>query len=422
MSKPFIRNHPNNMPTGKPPGIVRNRFVQLIVASTIFLQTGIWVRNFSILLYVMDKTGQNPQAVSWISVAEYAPIFLFSIIGGTFADRWRPKRTMIWCDVLSAISVFAVLLAFLFASWKAIFFATLTSAVLSQFSQPSGLKLFKQHVPSDQVQAGTAMLQTITAVFMIIGPMLGAFVYQKFGITTSICVMAVAFLLSAGVLFFLPEHDQAAPNRSGLTVWQELRAGLRYVWASPLLRTLCGVYGAAGLGVGACQPLGVFIVVERLGLTKDSLQWLLATNGFAMLVGGAVIIGMAKKISPQKLVALGLFASGISSIGIGFSTNLVLTLVMQFINGFFFPCIPIGLNTIMLKKVKESYIGRVNGILFPIFTGLMVIMMSLAGWLKTVVGLVTMYELAGLLFLISVMLLVPLFKEREEAHKPETES
>ncbi|RNB77570.1 MFS transporter, partial [Brevibacillus fluminis] len=182
-------------------------------------------------------------------------------------------------------SVFAVLLAFLFASWKAIFFATLISAVLSQFSQPSGLKLFKQHVPSDQVQAGTAMLQTITAVFMIIGPMLGAFVYQKFGITTSICVMAVAFLLSAGVLFFLPEQDQAAPSRSGLTVWQELKAGLRYVWASPLLRTLCGVYGAAGLGVGVCQPLGVFIVVERLGLPKDSLQWLLATNGVAMLVG-----------------------------------------------------------------------------------------------------------------------------------------
>ena len=88
----------------------RNRFVQVIIASSIFLQIGIWVRNFAILLFVMDKTNNNPVAVSLISVAEFAPIFIFSFIGGTFADRWRPKRTMVWCDLLSAISVFAVLL------------------------------------------------------------------------------------------------------------------------------------------------------------------------------------------------------------------------------------------------------------------------------------------------------------------------
>ena len=49
-----------------------------------------------------------------ILVAEFAPIFIFSFIGGTFADRWNPKKTMVWCDILSAISVFAVLVTLLF--------------------------------------------------------------------------------------------------------------------------------------------------------------------------------------------------------------------------------------------------------------------------------------------------------------------
>ncbi len=61
-------------------------------------------------------------AISMISVAEFAPIFIFSFIGGTFADRWKPKRTMIWCETLSSLSVFAVLITLMFGTWKIVFF------------------------------------------------------------------------------------------------------------------------------------------------------------------------------------------------------------------------------------------------------------------------------------------------------------
>ncbi|GIP37103.1 MFS transporter [Paenibacillus sp. J31TS4] len=401
----------------KPAGILSNRFVQLIVLSSVFLHTGIWVRNFAILMYVLEKTGQDAKAVSLISVAEYAPIFVFSLIGGTFADRWRPKRTMIWCDLLSATSVGAVLLAFLFASWKAIFFATLISAILSQFSQPSALKLFKQHVPPEQLQSGMAMFQTTMALFMIIGPMLGTFVYESFGIQTAIGVMTAAFLLSAGTLTFLPESEQTEKQKAGTSVWQELQEGLRYVWSRSVLRTMGGVYAAAGLGMGLLQPLGVFIVVERLGLPKDNLQWFLVTNGAAMLIGGVLVMGWAKSLSPQKLLAIGLLATGVSAVCIGLSTSLAFSLVMQFFNGLLFPCIHIGLNTLILKGTEEAYIGRVNGVLNPVFTGTMVVTMSLAGWLKNGFGLVPIYESAGLLFVVSMLLLIPLFKLKEGVTK-----
>ncbi|MGE5703839.1 MAG: MFS transporter, partial [Clostridia bacterium] len=115
--------------------------------------------------------------------------------------------------------------------------------------------------------------------------------------------------------------------------------------------------------------------------------------------------------------------SGLTAIGIGASSVFAVTLVLQFFNGLFFPCIHIGLNTMILKGTEESFIGRVNGVLNPIFMGMMVLTMSMAGWLKSTFGLVTMYETAGVLFLISMLLLVPLFKIKvEEAPKPETQS
>lgn len=376
----------------------RNRFVQVIVVSSILLQIGIWVRNFSILLFVMEKTKNNSLAVSMISVAEFAPIFVFSFVGGTLADRWRPKSTMIWCDLLSACSVFITLLTIIFGTWEAVFFVTLISAILSQFSQPSSMKLAKEHIPEEQLETVIAMLQTLMAIFMIIGPILGTMIYQRCGINIAVGIMAVAFLLSAGVLTFLPSDAKSDKEQIITNFWQQLRDGFAYVWKNRVLTILGLVFAIAGLAVGIVQPLGVFIIVERLNLPKENLQWLFTVNGTAMLIGGGLLISFSSKILPQKLLVLGLLANAIAMIGIGLSTKWIFTLTFQFLNGMFMPCIQIGVNTLILKFSEKEFVGRVNGVLNPMFIGFMLVTMSLTGWLKNNFSLAFLYVTSGLLF------------------------
>ncbi|NOW85645.1 putative MFS family arabinose efflux permease [Clostridium beijerinckii] len=382
----------------------RNRFVRVIIASSIFLQIGIWVRNFAILLFVMEKTNNNPIAVSLISVAEFAPIFIFSFIGGTFADRWRPKRTMVWCDLLSAISVFAVLLTIIFATWEAVFFVTFISSILSQFSQPSAMKLFKVHVPEEFMQTGMAIFQTLMSIFMIIGPALGTIVFQKFGIDISISVMGVAFLLSASVLTLLPADEIIEKTETTNHFLEELKEGFAYVWQQRELTILGSVFAVSGLAVGIIQPLGVFLIVERLGLPKENLQLLLMVNGAAMFIGGGSVMTISKKVMPQKLLAIGLIVNTISMVGMGLSSSWIIILLFQFLNGFFMPCIQIGINTLILQLTKSEFVGRVNGVLNPMFMGFMVITMSITGWLKSQFSLTILYISAGILFLIGAML------------------
>lgn len=399
--------------------LLRNRVIQTLLLSTLFLQIGIWVRNFSILLFVVEKTNEDPVAVSLISVAEFAPIFLFSFIGGTFADRWRPKRTMIWCDFLSAISVFVVLLTLMFGSWKIIFFATLVSSILSQFSQPSGMKLFKLHVKEELIQMGMSIYQTIFAMFMILGPVLGTFVYQQFGIDAAIIIMGIAFLLSAAILFLLPPDYEVEEKDEATTVVQEMKAGFSYVLNSRTLTLLGGCFAAAGLALGLTQPLGVFLVTERLGLPKEHLQWLMMAFGIGMIMGGAFTVGLSKKVPPQILLALGMSASALGFIVMGFSNLFWLTLAAEFISGLFMPCIQIGINTMILKNTDAAFIGRVNGILNPIFMGTMVITMTASGWLKKTFSLVAMYETTAVLFMVGILFLIPLFKGAAAINKSE---
>lgn len=396
-----------------PVSLFKNRIVLAIMTSSFLLQLGIWVRNFAILLYVTDITNNDPLYVSLISVAEFAPIFIFSFIGGTFADRWKPKLTMVWCDFLSAVSIFAVLLTLMYGSWYAIFFATLVSAILSQFSMPSAMKLFKQHISPNQLQGVMAMFQSLNAIFMVIGPLIGTFVYQKYGIYTSISIMGIMFLLSALVLLVLPKDLEKEKTEEN-NFKKEFMDGFKYVMQSKILKSMGLTFVACGLAVGLIQPLMIFLTIENLGQTKDFLQWLLMANGVGMLVGGGIVMAIAQKVSPQKLLFIGIFAAMIFTILIGWSTNSTFTIALQVLNGLFFPCIHIGINTLILKNTDESFVGRVNGVLNPMFMGMMVIGMTASGLLKVPLTLFGVYVVSGILFLIGALFVVPLFKIKGE--------
>jgi DHA3 family macrolide efflux protein-like MFS transporter len=398
--------------------LFRNRVIQAILFSALFLQIGVWVRNFAVLLFVVDQTKGDPLAISMISIAEFLPIFLFSFIGGTFADRWRPKRTMIWCDLLSAASSFLVLVTILFFTWKAVFFATLISAILSQFSQPSGMKLFKMHVPAEQIQLGMSLYQTIFAVFMILGPILGTYVYENFGIGLAIAIMGISFVLSAVVLFFLPE-DRRMEEKDEKSILQDMTAGIRYVLSKKTLTLLSGCFVTAGLALGMIQPLAVFLVTERLELEKDALQWLFMAHGIGMILGGGVAMGLAKSLSPQKLLIFSMTISAAGIAGAGLSTILWLTLLFEVIIGIVMPAIHISINTMILQHTEEAFVGRVNGILSPLFMGGMVLTMSIAGILKGWFPIEAIYVASGLLFFIGSLFVVPMMRLQMESTQTE---
>ena len=64
-----------------------NRPFMLLMVSDIFQNLGIWIRNMALLFFVIEQTDGDPIAVSILTIVEYFPIFLFSIIGGVMADR-----------------------------------------------------------------------------------------------------------------------------------------------------------------------------------------------------------------------------------------------------------------------------------------------------------------------------------------------
>lgn len=89
-----------------------NRFVPAILLSGLFLQLGIWVRNFSVFLFVMEQTNEDPFAVSMISVVSLPRFLFFQSLeellqtGGSRRERWFG---VIFSAVFMVIGVILVL-------------------------------------------------------------------------------------------------------------------------------------------------------------------------------------------------------------------------------------------------------------------------------------------------------------------------
>lgn len=392
--------------------LLHNGFVRAILISNVCSQLGIWIRNFAVLLYVMDMTGGDAFAISMISVAEYGPIFLFAFVGGVFADRWRPKATIVWCEILSACSVFIVFLMLESGSWDAVFFATLCSSILSQFAQPSGMKLFKIHVPDEDASIGMSLLQTLFSLFMIIGPILGTWVFQQWGISAALVLTSGLFMLSALAMLFVPKDQETSVNTAAApSILHDMADGVRYVLFKRDLLRLSLCFMVVGLGVGLISPLSVFLVTERLGLSAQDLQWITIPYGVGEILGGIVTFMLASRIAPGRLLIIGLIVNGAGILLLGLSTILWLTMLSQFLIALLQPAIFIGNHTLVMQQTEQAYIGRVTGLRTPLMTGAMLITMGCSGLLKQAMSLTYVYALAGACFLVGFLMIIPLLHD-----------
>lgn len=382
--------------------LFRIRTFRIVFYADLLQQLSIWIRNMALLFFIIEQTDRNPIAISLLSIAEYAPIFLISFIGGALADRWNPKRTMIAGDLLSAVSVIAIWLLVGTGIWQAVFAATAVSAIVSQFSQPSSSVLFKRHVPDRLVSSAIGLAQGLVSVFLIIGPAVGTLIYEWFGVSVSLLTIACLFVLSAWIQRKLPDSDKPVSQRQPLL--RDLKEGLSYVRGSANLVVMLWLFAMLGLGAGIVEPLEVFILVDRLGLEEQSIQWFLALAGIGLLIGGGIAAVWGANWSQRTTAFVALLALAVSMAVKVCSQWVALTVLMEVMVGSILAFMQVALGTLMIRLVDEAFVGRVSGLMAPAVTAGTLLGAALSGFLMEWLGLFAVYGIAASLIVISALI------------------
>lgn len=399
--------------------LLKNRVFQIIMVTDTIQQMSIWIRNMAVLFFVIQQTHADPVAISLITIFEYLPIFVFSYIGGAMADKWNPKKTMIIGDALSAVSVLIILFLIMQGAWEAVFAATLVSSIVTQFSAPSSVIMFKRNIKAELITPAISISQSMLSLYLIVGPIIGTLLYENLGIQSSLTIISIMFFLSSLVQFLLPNSPRSL-ELAKATVLHQLKEGLIYIAHDAGLRILFIVLAVFGFAQGLIQPLTVFILTDRLGIDPENLQWFYSLSGVGLLVGAILSMTIVNKLKTRTILVGCMLAYAVLTATEALSTVIYITAPLYFLSGLTTAFVQVAISAPLIKTVPEEFVGRVNGMVAPLLIGGLLLGAGISGILMKQITLIPVYMIS-VFFILVCSMICRVYKESNLTHEKSME-
>lgn len=286
---------------------LRHRNFRLLWTGLIVSNTGSWMQ-FVALGYLVDRLTQSPLYLGILAATQAIPRLLFSLLGGTLADRIDRRRLLVLTNVF--LMTTATLLAVLTVTgririWQVLIIAGLNSLVQS-FDMPARHSMVPSLVDEREVLTAISLNSVAFNGAGIFGPSIGGALIATVGEGGCFIVNAASYLGTLSALAMMDMPRQEAVARMSLS--EDLREGVRLLrqhrhlllflgtvaalsfFGRPYVRMLPTFarevlhVGATSLGVLQSAP-GVGTILSVLLVGRIS-----AARGKGALLGAAMLV------------------------------------------------------------------------------------------------------------------------------------
>jgi len=233
----------------------QNQDYRYLWLGSLVSQLGDWFNLLASAGLVANLTGTGT-AISFLFLARFLPLFLFSPLAGVLADRYERRTIMIVSDLLRAGTVLCFLfirdpgqvwlfyvLTFLQFAFSALFIPART-AVLANVVQP------------DELVTANSLDALTWSTMLAFGALLGGIVAAVFGITEAFLLDALTFGVSALLISRIAGPVRGAGSASSRGGWLDFLDGLRY------LRGERFIFGISLVKAGGSFAWGAINVLE----------------------------------------------------------------------------------------------------------------------------------------------------------------
>lgn len=368
--------------------------VLLILFAALMAGAGNGISMIAFPWLVLQRNGSAVDA-SVVAIAGTLPLLLSTVIAGAAVDYLGRRRVSMISDALSAVSVAAVPVLALTLGAQAINVAVL--ALLAAFGaafDPAGMTARETMLPEAATRAGWTLDHTNSvyeAVFnlaYIVGPGIGGLLIATLGGVNTMWVTAAAFGLSIVAIGVLRLEGAGRPDQSKIPdgVWAGILEGLRFVWHTPVLRTLAFVDLAA---TGLYMPMESVLFPKYFTDRNEPahLGWVLMALSIGGLVGALGYAVLSKYTSRRAVMLTAVLTLGVVMTIIAFLPPLPVILILCAILGLVYgPIAPIY-NYVMQTRAPQHLRGRVVGVMGSLAYAAGPLGLVLAGPLADTAGL-----------------------------------
>lgn len=412
-----------------------NRHFVLLWQGQFVSQLGNQLHAIALMFWIKHTTG-SASLMGIVLMVSMLPGVLLGPLGGTFADRFSRRKTIIVCDLLRGLCVisFAVLLFTvkdandLLIVW--LFVISVVTGILGAFFRPAITAAIPDLVPTDQIAAANSMNQSSVQVAGFLGQGLGGVLYRLLGGPLLFLIDGLTYIFSAISECFI-RIPQVMPEKSrNFTALvddfkSETAVGFHYVWSHKGMRNMFLVAAVINFLLAPTAVILPFYVEDFLHCSPDWFGYILALFGVGALIG-YLIAGLIK-ISGRKraiMLQLCLFFCGLVMAAFYFCDNRWLATGLFMTLGALTGVVNINIMTILQQSTASEIRGRVFGLLGTLSMGLSPLSMGLTGVIADLLdqNIPLIYLFSGILTAL-VMLSVASDRHFREflAYEPEQE-
>ena len=313
-----------------------------------------------------------------------APGFIFTLLGGVFADLIDRRRLLLYTQVIAGIA--ALVLAMLVWTqvvnrWMVLGFSFVTGCCMA-LASPSYLAMTYDLVGREDLANAIAMNSTQFQLSRVVGPTLAGVAFKFFGLAGCFFANGLSFIAVVAALWVVrPERANTAAHsvKDRRALWRDLIDGFRYVRNRPrvsallLLSAINSLFGAPYFTLVPIYARNIF----RLGET--GLALMMGTSGAGAFMGALLVAYLGDFRRKGWLVLGGSIAFGVFIANFALSSRLTMSLVFLFGVGFSLIVCVATINTLLQKLVTDEMRGRVMSMFILSFLGTMPIGNIVAG-------------------------------------------
>ena len=366
----------------------------------------------ALLLHVQSTTGTAVAVALLLFVGDCVPGLLAPLTGAV-ADRAPLKTLLVSCELVSGALVLALAtlppLPVMIALAGAL-------GVVSGIIGPAARRAVPLYVADAGLEGANAAIGVGTNGVEAIGPVVAGALLLVTDVPSLLVIDAVTFGVAAATLATLP--GVPAPAQVSEPLLTGARAGLRHLWATPLLRPVALGFVLVVACTGVDDVALVFLAKDELSAGDSATALLYAGVGIGLAVGYLLLVWLGGRVSPLTLFAAGLAISSAGNLLTGLAGVVAAALALQAVRGVGIAAIDVGLNTHVQREVPPSLQGRVFGNLYGgagLAAGLSYLV---GGWLLQQTDARTVFVLAGAGGLVATIGTV-LALHRNRRHRPE---
>ena len=305
-----------------------------------------------------------------------APAFVFTLVGGVFADRIDRRRLLIYTQVVAGLAALA--LAGLVAThvvnrWMVLGFSFVTGCCMS-LASPSYLALTYDLVGREDLANAIALNSTQFQLSRVVGPALAGVAFSVFGLAGCFFANGLSFIAVVAALWMVQmdrrsNADGPPVKEKKPAIWRDIVEGFRYVRNRPRVSSLLLLASVNSLFGAPYFTLVPIYARDIFHLGETGLALMMGTAGGGAFLGALLVAYLGDFRRKGWLVLSGAILFGLCITGFALSNRLMFSLFFLFGLGFAIVVSIALTNTLLQKLVTDEMRGRVMSMFILSFMG-----------------------------------------------------